>query len=159
MTKRFATAVAAGLLISGSFISSSSVEARQSGGGRSGGGHASFAASAGGARVAARATGGNAAHFRASAAGFSFSAGAHAPSRISVNTAHFKSGHIKTGHVRHRSHGRYYGYVAALGIPLVSYAYVSNSYRSCAWLKERFEDTGLRKWRVRYEACVDGDDD
>ena len=152
MIKTFATAVAAGLLIGGTLITSSDAEARQAGGGgRSGGGHASFAASAGGARVAARASGGNAAHFRASAAGFSFAAGARAPQRFSAG--------VHTGRVHRRSYGGYYGYAAAIGIPLVSYAYVANTYRSCAWLKERYEDTGLRKWRLRYEACVDGDDD
>jgi hypothetical protein len=174
MTRKLAAAVAMALLFGFGDAMLTEATARQShsgggraaahsGGGHGGGGHASFAARSGGAQLAARANnysgGGGAARFSASAAGFSFSARAgSAPAFVGVAPQRF-SAHAGTGRVHHRHHGRGYGYVAAIGIPLVSYGYVSSSYHHCAWLKARYEDTGLRKWRQRYEACRDGDED
>ncbi len=165
MFRTFATVVATTLLFGLGSAMLADASARQShGGGRSagghsGGGHASFAPRSGSAHVSARASGGGVSHFSASAAGFNFSARAGSGSPFVGVAPHRFIAHAGSGRVHHRHPGRSYGYVAAIGVPLVSYGYVANSYRHCAWLKARYEETGLRKWRLRYEACRDGDDD
>jgi hypothetical protein len=131
----------------------SEVSARQShgggGGGRSGG--ASFSAH----------SGGGGARFAASAAGFSVGARA---AHISAPRASFSAGNTSAhvnrfvgarpvAHRRHR-HGAFF-----VGFAPSAYGYVTRSYDHCAWLRVRYEETGLRKWRLRYEACRDGDDD
>ena len=59
---------------------------------------------------------------------------------------------------RRRGHHRGFDNAAAfIGVPLVGYGYVS-SYNQCGWLWSRYEETGLRRWRLSYEACVDGGD-
>jgi hypothetical protein len=140
MTKSLTASV---LLLAASMLFPSLAEARQSHG-RGGGGHVSFAARAP-----------SAASFRASAPRFV----AAAPQRFSAPRVYAGAPVRAHDHRRFRGYGPGYGYVAAIGVPLVSYAYYNTTYRSCAWLKARYEDTGLRKWRLRYEACLDGDDD
>ena len=168
---RFVTAFAVGAMIVAASCIASGADARP---GHSGGG-VSFGTRSGGAAFSANAGGGR---FAASAGGGSFSARAAAPAQRSaavasfravapagiIRSAGFRAGQSREHFVRfsgeHRRHNyfRGYGYVAAFGsVPLVSYGYAS-SYNSCRWLKARYEDTGLRKWRLRYEDCLAGDD-
>jgi hypothetical protein len=125
--------------------------ARQSGGGGGGGrGGASFSASAGG----------GGARFAASAAGFGVSARAvSSASRVafsagSARASQFVATRPTVVHRRHRGHGAYF-----VGYAPITYGFVTQRYDHCRWLRVRYEDTGLRKWRLRYEACRDGDDD
>ena len=140
------------------------------GGGHSGGGHVG-----GGASFAAHAGGGGAA-FSARSGGARFIASA-GPARVgAVNRANFvRRDRDRDGDGRHHRRGYYAGYggyaVYAAGyggyggyggydydVPVVGYGYF-NSYDRCRSLRARYKETGLRKWRIRYEACRNGDDD
>ena len=170
MSSRRVTALAAVLLFGLCSALLTEATARQShgggaraAGGHNGGGHASFTARSGAAHAAAHISSGAAVRFIASAAQSGYRArGGTGPAFAGVApqrfNAHSFNTHTGMNHVHYRHHRRSYGYVAAIGIPLVSYGYVTNAYRPCAWLKARYEETGLRKWRLRYETCRDGDD-
>ncbi len=124
--------------------------------------------------------GGHAGGARASFGGGNFSGGARAsfsgggvrysaPARSTVAFASvsprrqshsFVSGGQSAHHGRRGRRGSsYYGIYGA------TYAYgygafvSGRSYNSCGWLKARYEATGLRKWRIRYHDCLNGDDD
>ena len=61
---------------------------------------------------------------------------------------------------RRRGHHRGFDNAAAfIGVPLIGYGYgYVSSYNPCAWLWSRYEETGLRQWRLRHQACRGGDD-
>ncbi len=170
MTSRRIAALAATLLfgLCGALLTEAAARQSHGGGARAAGGHngggrASFTARPGAAHAAAHTSSGTAVRFIASAApaGFTTRAGtgpAFAAAATQRFNVHSFNTHTRTNQVHYRHHRRSYGYVAAIGIPLVSYGYVTNTYRQCAWLKARYEETGLRKWRLRYETCRDGDD-
>ena len=55
-----------------------------------------------------------------------------------------------------RTEGSHLGVVRLVTVPLQrrSHAKVAVVASECHWLKERAEDTGKRKWKARYSACV-----
>lgn len=125
----------------------------------SGGGHGSFSAHAGSAHV--RTVTGGGARFIAGAGGANVFTRAGVPTRAAY-IKHIPPKFVARvdRHTRHvRGRGGYYGYATGLGVPLVSYGYFTEVGNGCRWLRARYEATGLRKWRLRYQACVAGDDD
>ena len=144
--------------------------AQASGRGGGGGGHSAGGHGGGGASFAAH-TGGGGAGFSARAGGARFIASA-GPARVGVvNRANFVR-RDRDGDGRRHRRGYYAGfggygvYAAGYGgygvydydVPVVGYGYF-NSYDRCRSLRARYKETGLRKWRIRYEACRNGDDD
>ena len=125
--------------------------AGRGGGGHSGGGHV-----AGGASFAAHAGGGGVS-FAARAGGVRF-VGAPAPVRVAAFTRGHFVGVGDRDHGRHRRVYAGYGGYGYYDVPFVSYGYFS-SYDRCGKLRALYKETGLKKWRLRYEACRDGDDD
>ena len=153
-------------------VSVHDASARQGHGGGSGfGGGASMSGArggfAGGSAHPARATFHSDSRFAATGTGFNPGARAVLPAfrpavayvvHVPASARRVVSGDRKGLHKHVHARRFATGFV---GAPLIGYGYVASynsAYNRCRWLKARYEDTGLRKWRLAYEACLEDDD-
>jgi hypothetical protein len=157
-TRQFAGVALAVVFGLASAILPGDANARGGGGGHGGGARASFGGGSfsGGARASFHGGGGGVRFSAPARQAAAFVGGAPRQAHGVVSGGH----HVHHGRRGHRhGGGGYYGYYGS------SYAYgyatfiSGRSYNSCGWLKARYEDTGLRKWRIRYQECLAGDDD
>ena len=126
--------------------------ASSGGGGSFSGGRASF--SGGGFKGGAAFSGGGGSARIASGPRFQANFVGVRPAHVAgyVNSGRgFHNG--KRGHRHNGGYSGYYGYGYGYTTFVSGYAY-----NSCGWLRARYEDTGLRTWRLRYQACINGDD-
>ncbi len=137
------------------------------GGGSGGGGRASFSGGGFSGGAAFSGGGGSARISSGSRSTVNFVGTRQAYVGNHVNVRRASVGHANFGHVNagrrfhdgrrgHRHHGGYYG---TYGDNYGYTTFISGYASRCGWLRARYEDTGLRSWRQRYQACLDGDED